>query len=69
MPVKRLIMDGERPVRVPDAVIDKLKGRERHGLVVLPEKPRLDPWAGFHINERRPQTRPAARCRTAASGP
>lgn len=47
-----LIMDGEKPARVPDRVIDELKGRERHGLVVLPEKPRLDPRAGFQVNER-----------------
>jgi transcription antitermination factor NusG len=46
-----LITDGERPARVPDAVIDELKGREGHGLVVLPEKPRLDPRSGFQVND------------------
>jgi len=29
-----LIMDGEKPAREPDAVIDELKGRERDGIIV-----------------------------------
>ena len=33
------IMDGERPARVPDAVIDALKNRERNGTITLPKKP------------------------------
>jgi len=36
--VGRLIMDGEQPARVPDAVIAEIKSRERGGLVVLPER-------------------------------
>jgi transcription antitermination factor NusG len=34
-----LLMDGERPTRVPDAVIDELKSRERNGIIALPRKP------------------------------
>jgi transcriptional antiterminator RfaH len=35
-----LIMDGERPARVPDAVIAEIRARERNGAVELPPKPR-----------------------------
>jgi transcriptional antiterminator RfaH len=31
-----LIMDGNRPARVPDAVITEIRSRERNGLVELP---------------------------------
>src|SRR5215471_5571573 len=34
--VVRLIMDGVLPARVPDAVINEIKSRERNGFVVLP---------------------------------
>jgi transcriptional antiterminator RfaH len=34
--VLRLIMDGIRPAKVPDGVIEKLRGRERNGAVELP---------------------------------
>jgi transcriptional antiterminator RfaH len=34
--VLRLVLDGDRPARVPDKVIAELKGRERNGLVELP---------------------------------
>ena len=37
--VRRLVMDGEQPARVPDAVIAEIKSRERNGFVELP-KPR-----------------------------
>jgi transcriptional antiterminator RfaH len=37
--VINLIMDGERPARVPDQVISELRGRERGGLITLPTKP------------------------------
>ena len=47
-----LIMDGERPARVPNNVIDELKGREHNGIIALPKKPQLDPRAGFQINDR-----------------
>jgi len=35
--VRRLVMDGEVPARVPDAVIAEIKSRERNGFVVLPQ--------------------------------
>jgi transcriptional antiterminator RfaH len=35
--VVKLILDGERPARVPMSVIDDLRGRERNGYVVLPK--------------------------------
>jgi len=38
--VRRLVMDGEQPARVPDAVIAEIRSRERDGLVDL-SKPRL----------------------------
>jgi hypothetical protein len=34
-----LIMDGERPARVPNNLIDELKGREHNGIIALPKKP------------------------------
>jgi transcriptional antiterminator RfaH len=37
--VVRLVLDGERPARVPDRIIAELKGRERNGLIEL-QKPR-----------------------------
>src|SRR5215831_13518511 len=37
--VRRLVMDGEQPARVPDEVIAEIRSRERNGLVELP-KPR-----------------------------
>jgi transcriptional antiterminator RfaH len=39
--ILRLVLDGDRPARVPDKVIADLKGRERNGLVVLPRPPGL----------------------------
>ena len=39
--VLNLLMDGERPARVPDAVIAELRGRERNGLVELAKPPRF----------------------------
>jgi transcriptional antiterminator RfaH len=33
--VRRLVMDGEQPARVPDAVIAEIKSRERNGFVEL----------------------------------
>ena len=35
--VRRLVMDGEQPARVPDAVIAEIKSRERNGFVELPK--------------------------------
>jgi transcriptional antiterminator RfaH len=41
--VVRLILDGDHPARVPDAVIAELRRREVNGLVVLPKAPWLKP--------------------------
>jgi transcriptional antiterminator RfaH len=41
--VVRIVLDGGVPARVPDAVIAELRGRERSGLVMLPERPVLQP--------------------------
>jgi transcriptional antiterminator RfaH len=43
--VSRLILNGERPARVPDRVISELRARERNGLVVLPRKPAVGSFA------------------------
>src|SRR5262245_40113522 len=37
--VVRLLMDGERPARLPDRVVAELRQRERNGLIRLPKKP------------------------------
>ena len=37
--VIRLVMDGAQPARVPAAVIDEIRSRERGGLIELPEPP------------------------------
>ena len=36
-----MIIDGIRPARVADSVIDDIRARERNGLVELPRPPRL----------------------------
>jgi transcriptional antiterminator RfaH len=41
--VSKVIMAGEQPARVPDAVIDELQSRERNGLIVLPPPPSSAP--------------------------
>jgi transcriptional antiterminator RfaH len=41
--VAAMILSGDQPARVPDAVIAELQGRERDGYVELPEPPRLKP--------------------------
>jgi transcription antitermination factor NusG len=41
--VSKLLMSGEQPARVPDAVIDGIRAHERNGLVVLPRASRLKP--------------------------
>jgi transcriptional antiterminator RfaH len=41
--VIRLVLDGIQPAKVPDKVIDELRGRERNGLVELPSAPGLRP--------------------------
>jgi transcription antitermination factor NusG len=41
--VRRLVMDGPIPARVPDAVIDEIRLRERGGFVELPRPHGLAP--------------------------
>src|SRR5262249_52772135 len=41
--VVRLVMDGEQPAHVPDAVINEIKSRERGGFVELPKLHGLRP--------------------------
>jgi transcriptional antiterminator RfaH len=36
--VVRLVMDGLQPARVPDDVIEEIRGRERNGAVELPKR-------------------------------
>jgi transcriptional antiterminator RfaH len=36
--VVRLVMDGLQPAKVPDAVIEEVRGRERNGAVELPKR-------------------------------
>ena len=38
-----LIMDGIRPARVADQIIDDLRKRERNGLIEVPNRPALQP--------------------------
>ena len=48
--VVRLIMHGDQPARIPDRVIDELRGRERDGVIMLPEPPpRLRPGARVRV--------------------
>ena len=41
--VRRLVMDGLQPARVPDAVIGEIRSRERNGFVELPKPRGLGP--------------------------
>jgi transcriptional antiterminator RfaH len=41
--VRRLVMDGQQPARVPDHVIAEIRSRERNGLVELPRPRGLAP--------------------------
>jgi transcription antitermination factor NusG len=41
--VVTLLLDGERPAKVPPTVITDLRSRERNGLIVLPRKPLFRP--------------------------
>jgi transcriptional antiterminator RfaH len=41
--VAALLMDGERPARVPDGIITEIRRRERNGAVELPKPPELKP--------------------------
>src|SRR5262245_55532333 len=44
-----LIMDGVGPARVPDNVIDEIRGRERNGLIELTPPPSLRRGARVRI--------------------
>jgi len=48
--IVRLVLDGDRPARVPDKVIAELRGREHNGIIALPKKP--EPGVRFQMNER-----------------
>jgi len=40
--VLKLLMDGERPAKLRDAIVDEIKGREVRGFVKLPKPPTLE---------------------------
>ena len=48
--VLSLVMDGDRPSRVPDGDIADLRARERGGFVVLPKQSKST--SGFHPGDR-----------------
>jgi len=48
--VLSLVMDGERPAKVPDRDIAALRTHERDGFVVLPKQPKLS--SDFHLGDR-----------------
>ena len=48
--VLSLVMDGERPAKVPDRDIAALRSHERDGFVVLPKQPKLS--SDFHLGDR-----------------
>jgi len=47
--VIRLVMDGAQPARVPDAVIDEIRSRERGGLIELPKPPKFHPGGRVRV--------------------
>ena len=47
--VRRLVMDGELPAKVPDAVIVEIKSREKNGLVELPKPRGLAPGTRVRV--------------------
>src|SRR5215469_14644006 len=47
--VRRLVMDGELPAHVPDAVIAEIKSREKNGLVELPRPRGLRPGTKVRV--------------------
>jgi transcriptional antiterminator RfaH len=47
--VRRLVMDGELPARVPDDVIAEIRSRERNGLVELPKPLGLAPGTRVRV--------------------
>jgi transcription antitermination factor NusG len=48
--VAALVMDGDRPARVPDAEIASLRAREHGGFITLPKAPK--PSTGLHLGDR-----------------
>jgi transcription antitermination factor NusG len=40
--VMKLLMNGDKPARLADAVVDEIKGREVKGFVKLPKEPTLE---------------------------
>src|SRR5215469_15335122 len=47
--VRRLVMDGELPAKVPDDVIAEIRSRERNGLVELPKPRGLTPGTRVRV--------------------
>src|SRR5215469_17929199 len=47
--VRRLVMDGELPAKVPDDVIAEIRSRERNGLVELPKPRGLAPGTRVRV--------------------
>ena len=47
--VRRIVMDGEHPARVPDAVIAEIRSPERNGLVELPRPRGLAPGTRVRV--------------------
>jgi transcriptional antiterminator RfaH len=47
--VRRLVMDGEQPAHVPDAVISEIKSREKNGLVELVKPRGLKPGTRVRV--------------------
>ncbi len=47
--IKLIGQSEDGPTQIPDAVIDGLKAREKRGLVVLPDPPRLRPGCRVRV--------------------
>src|SRR5215831_10916515 len=47
--VRRLVMDGEQPAKVPDQVIAEIRSRERNGFVELPRPRGLAPGTRVRV--------------------
>jgi transcriptional antiterminator RfaH len=47
--VSGIVMSGDGPAKVADAIIDELRSRERNGLVELPAVPQLKPGDSVRI--------------------
>src|SRR5262249_52081718 len=62
-----LIMDGIKPARVGDQIIDDLRKRERNGLIELPKRPGLKPGDQVRIPARSVRRAPRSLCRTTSA--